>query len=273
MVGLVCDACFWFERSISSSTTDWHRIIWIMRSGRDPGQTLSRPCLLRPWLGGCHVDGGRRGSLMVLRGQIEAVTSSGYVTGWACNLRRPCVARLVTILNDAGRECGHGFANYYRPDLVSAKIGTGWHGFRVRVEPFATERSPPLTLVDRFADQQLCTVEPLEVGDDVVVEIESFEQLVAIDPTVVGSVDELAGCERVFDSVIGRDGVEAYVKRAYVYVLGRAVDAGGLALYSRKLRRREITPFGLIQILSSSDEFQSRPRLLTSPSATGFPFG
>lgn len=208
----------------------------------------------------------------MLRGHIDGVTSSGYVEGWACDSRNPVSARVISIFDAKGTEHASGFAHRFRMDLAEQKMGTGWHGFRLRIQSTAKLRRSKLILVDREARKELHLVERPHLLDDGFSSIDSVETLLRTDPTMISSIDELKGCDAVFNSVISRRGVEAFVKLAYVYILGRAADPVGIALYSKKLRRGEISCFHLIQILSDSDEFRSRPRLLTSPTASGFPF-
>jgi hypothetical protein len=67
-------------------------------------------------------------------------------------------------------------------------------------------------------------------------------------------------------------GVEAFVRAAYAYVLGRPADASGLASYGELLRKSTLTPLQLLTTLTDCDEFRSRPRLLAAPITTAFPF-
>ncbi|MGJ4952579.1 DUF4214 domain-containing protein [Bradyrhizobium sp. HKCCYLS20291] len=208
----------------------------------------------------------------MLRGHIDGLTSSGWVEGWAFDDASPLSVRAVSVFDSGGTEHATGFAHRYRPDLVAGKLGTGWHGFRLRLKSAANLRRATLVLVDRQARRQLHVVEKPSVVSDGAAAISSVDVLLKTDPTMIGGIDELAGCEGVFNAVIGKRGVDGFVKLAYVYVLGRAADPTGISLYGKKLRRGEISPFALLKILSDSDEFRSRPRLLTSPVAPGFPF-
>lgn len=208
----------------------------------------------------------------MLRGQIDSVAPSGLVSGWACDLNRPCAGRLISITNRKGEELGVGLSNRFRQDLVEAKIGTGWHGFVIRVPPVRKSAQTSLRLIDKTTGVELHTNQGLPVNEEQEQSLDSIQEMIAEDPTIIRSIGELAGCERIFDKVIRCQGVGSFVKLAYVYVLGRAADPVGLALYSKKIRRGEISPFALVNALASSDEFQSRPRQLSSPSTPGFPF-
>jgi hypothetical protein len=67
-------------------------------------------------------------------------------------------------------------------------------------------------------------------------------------------------------------GVEAFIRAAYVYVLGRPADPSGMAAYAGMIARGELTPFGMVKALSESEEFRAAPRLLAAPMERGFIF-
>ena len=208
----------------------------------------------------------------MLRGHIDGVTSSGHIVGWACDTRYPIGPRSVLVFDQGGAVHAAGLAHLYRQDLVSSGLGTGWHGFRLKARSSANLQQEKLILADRAMREPLHVVDPAGLLEDNTLPVNSMEVLLSSDPTMISSIQQLMGCEAIFNSVISRRGVEAFVKLSYVYVLGRAADPSGVSLYSKKLRRREISPFKLLKILAESDEFRSRPRLLVSPVAAGFPF-
>jgi pimeloyl-ACP methyl ester carboxylesterase len=208
----------------------------------------------------------------MLRGYIDGVTSSGHIVGWACDTRCPVGSRSVSIFGEDGTLGASGLAHLYRQDLVGNGLGTGWHGFRLKARHPARIGREKLILIDLATRELLHAVEFAGLVEDQMSPVNSVDVLLTSDPTMISSIQQLAGCERLFSSVINKRGVEAFVKLSYAYVLGRAADPSGVSLYSKKLRRREISPFNLLKILAESEEFRSRPRLLTSPMADGFPF-
>jgi hypothetical protein len=209
----------------------------------------------------------------MLRGHIDGLTPCGCIEGWALDTQQPLSMRHVSIFDSKGIEQGSGYAHRYRPDLVEGKLGTGWHGFRIRLRRMADLGASILILVDRLAGRQLHVSERLTLLDEEVVTIDSVESLLKTDPTTINSIDDLAGCESVFNATIGERGVEGFISLAYIYVLARAADPSAIATYSKEMRNGEISPFELLTILADTDEFRLRPRLLASPVALGFPFG
>ena len=208
----------------------------------------------------------------MFRGHIDAVTSSGYVEGWAYDAKHPVGARLIAIYDGNGVERASGYAHRYRADLAAGGMGTGWCGFRLAMTGTRKLRRSRFILVDRLTSAQLHPPHPIAFVEDGSSAITSIEALISSDPTMIDSIDQLSGCEEIFNAVISRRGVEAFVKLAYVYVLGRAADREGIATYGRLLRRAAMSPFTLLKILADSEEFRSRPRFLTSPNTSGFPF-
>ena len=69
-----------------------------------------------------------------------------------------------------------------------------------------------------------------------------------------------------------RRGVADFIHTAYVYVLGRPVDETGLGAYAPLLEMGALSPFGLLALLASSDEFRARPRFLAAPNTAAFVF-
>jgi uncharacterized protein YceK len=99
-----------------------------------------------------------------------------------------------------------------------------------------------------------------------------LEEVIASDPTLVRSIAQLSGCNTVFADFVAAQGVQAFVRAAYVYILGRPADASGLATYSALLQDGLLPPYELLKALHESEEFRSMPRLLIAPSEPGFVF-
>jgi hypothetical protein len=92
------------------------------------------------------------------------------------------------------------------------------------------------------------------------------------DPTVARSVEHLRGCEPLFTQYIRSRGIDAFVRAAYLYMLGRPTDEDGMRVYGSRLRRGTHNPFELLQILAMSDEFKVNRTELTAPTQASFPF-
>ncbi|PWS37446.1 hypothetical protein DFH01_11470 [Falsiroseomonas bella] len=207
----------------------------------------------------------------MLKGHIDSLTTADFVEGWAADDERPAL-RIEVIASEDGKVA-EGRAHLFRADLADARLGLGWCAFRLRVQPYANAlRRQTLTLRDAATGTVLHEIENCPIRDDLDLPCNTVEAAVASDPTVITSLNQLRGCQAALANFVTRRGVGEFVRAAYVYVLGRPVDAPGLASYGRMLRTGAITPFGLLSVLADSDEFRSRPRQLASPNATGFVF-
>jgi hypothetical protein len=206
-------------------------------------------------------------------GYLDAITSSGYVEGWAFNKINPSRPCHVSVRDESGVEVASGLAHRYRDDLASAGIGFGWCAFRLRsaVSSLRLQRML-LTLHDRDADTCLHGPEKATYLQDSDPPIRTTEELVETDPTLLREIRQLRACDPLFNTFIKARGVSAFVRAAYVYVLGRAADETGLALYGGLIRKAVIPPFELLEILSDSEEFRARPRMLGAPNTPTCPF-
>jgi hypothetical protein len=207
------------------------------------------------------------------RGFIDAITSAGWVEGWAYDEHKPLEPLLVAVVNDNDEQVATGLANLYRKDLADANHGFGWCHFRLCVNRNVDElRRSLLKLVALDPAATICAVEHAtysEVGERV---IDNVPELIRNDPTVIGSLDEIESLEEIFENFIRARGVDPFVRAAYVYVLGRSIDESGLLLYSRLIRQRRMSPFAMLRTLADSPEFGSKPRRLVAPNQPGFPF-
>jgi len=59
----------------------------------------------------------------MLRGFLDAVTSSGHVEGWAFDTNDEWTPLTVSVTDDSGRELGWCSARRYREDLALAECG------------------------------------------------------------------------------------------------------------------------------------------------------
>jgi hypothetical protein len=209
----------------------------------------------------------------VLKGYIDGIASSGYIDGWAYESERPLDPLVIGILDEHDQEVAWGLAHIYREDLSAAGCGAGWCAFRVRSTASVSRlRKQALTLVDRSSTQAIVRRYPVPYAEDWDGALRTIAEVVASDPTTINSILQLRGCHDIFSAFMYSHGVDAFVRAAYVYALGRPADASGLASYGQKIRRNILTPFQLLEIMTDSDEFRSRPRLLAAPNTSGFPF-
>ncbi len=207
-----------------------------------------------------------------LRGQLDNITSLGYIEGWAYDAADPTKAIDVCVM--AGEhEIAWGLAHRFRADLMDAGCGTGWCAFRVRIgEQYKDQLSGPMRLLHRSSGQVLHAVDSMSSIADPEEPIASVEARTACDPTLISGIWQLRGCEQILLRYIRKHGVEAYVRAAYIYVLGRHADEGGRAQYARCIRQATLTPVGVLEVLADSDEYRSRPRQLGTPNSPTFPF-
>jgi hypothetical protein len=213
------------------------------------------------------------GGSFMLRGFLDVLVSPGYFEGWAYDVDAPTEPVLVSVVEGEGTEVAFGFAHLYRRDLVAAKIGVGWSFFRLRTEASVMIlRNSSFRLLERDSGEVLFHADKLKYLEVSDLPSDSVEEIIRHDPTIIRSVDQLAGCEDLFNGFIKLHGVDMFVRTAYVYVLGRPADSDGLALYGKLIRRGMVTPFAMLETLASSTEFRSRPRSLGAPNTAGFPF-
>jgi len=209
----------------------------------------------------------------MVRGWLDELTSAGHVTGWAVDTAALDRALPIAILDAAGQEIAWGLAHRYRADLADAGIGTGWCGFRVRLSvPTRGLRRRALSLADRATGTRLHHADPPRYTEEVDTPIAAVDDLVGADPTLIGDITQLRGCEPLFSAYIKARGVNAFIRAAYVYALGRPADEAGLARYGGLIRQATLLGYDLLAILADSDEFRARPRALAAPNMPSFPF-
>ncbi len=88
----------------------------------------------------------------MLKGHIDALTSNGFIRGWAFDTEAPSTPLRVMIVGSAGEVIAEGLAHHYRDDLVAAGCGIGWCEFRLRVETISRLRRIKLYVLGRPAD-------------------------------------------------------------------------------------------------------------------------
>ena len=200
------------------------------------------------------------------------MTSSGFVEGWAYDTEAPSKPLILALFSD-GEEIARGVANRYRVDLMEAGIGTGWCAYRLRASGSVGRiRRSELSLSVIPAHDSLSQTGIPRLVEDTDVELTRLDEIASCDPTQIDSVEQLRGCVNIFADLISKAGVEAFVRAAYIYALGRGVDSTGLVLYSKLISEGQLLPFDLLQVLCESDEFQALPRILIAPTEPGFIF-
>jgi hypothetical protein len=209
----------------------------------------------------------------MFRGHLDVLTTSGYVEGWAIDLDSASNPLSVIITDMDDREVASGLAHRFREDLALAGMGTGWCAFRLNLKCTPTSiQETTIFLKDAKTGVEIRRRSNLSVLEDNDLELTTISAVLKTDPTVVQSLDSLIGCETMFDVFIKKYGLDAFIRATYVYVLGRPVDPSGLSLYGRLIRKSSLSPFALLRVLADSDEYRSRPRLLSPPTAPGFPY-
>jgi hypothetical protein len=205
-------------------------------------------------------------------GCIDALTSSGFLEGWGHDPERLGQALEIAVLFRK-REVGRGLANRFRWDLADLACGIGWCAFRLRVDGMISAlRRGPLVLIDVERNAEIVRTVGIPVVEDSQADLLTLIDVAQTDPTVIRHVDQLRGCGLLFERYVACNGAEAFVRAAYVYILGRPADASGLENYIALLTSGELAPYGLLQALHDSDEFQFSPRLLSAPTEPGFVF-
>lgn len=193
------------------------------------------------------------------------------IEGWAYDEQAPWSPLEVRIRCN-GEWIASGLAHQHREDVVEAGIGTGWCGFRLWSGRSADVlRNAALYLVG-MSGSVIAKSDDTALLPDLDKDLTSIEDVVAADPTIARSVEHLRGCEPLFTHYIRSYGIDAFVRVAYVFMLGRPVDEAGLRIYGNRLRRGTHHAFELLQILAASEEFLSKYRELIAPSQSSFPF-
>jgi hypothetical protein len=208
----------------------------------------------------------------MLRGHLDSITSLGYIEGWAFDPMKPASPLEVSILWD-GVEIAFGLAHRFREDLMWAGLGLGWCALRLRIEiPIEQAQKGVVRLLERRSSADIFVATDLAVISDGETSIESIDAMTEADPTVIQGLWQLRKCEQLLTEFIRLQGVEAFLDAAYAYVLGRAADDAGRALYTRAIRQGSLSAVGVLEALGESDEFRSAVRRLAAPNSPAFPF-
>ncbi len=208
----------------------------------------------------------------MLRGHLDVVTSSGFIDGWAYDTQSPAKPLALCVHAD-GEEVARGLANCFRADLMEASIGTGWCAFRFRAAGSAGRlRRATLTLAELPWNTPLALTGTPRLVEDTDLPLTVLDEIARSDPTQITSIEQLRGCTEIFTTLIKAAGVEAFVRAAYIYALGRPADPTGLRLYGGLIGGGELSPFGLLQALCDGDEFRAASRILIAPTEPGFIF-
>jgi Domain of unknown function (DUF4214) len=209
----------------------------------------------------------------MLRGFLDAVTSSGHVEGWAYDTASPLRPLTVGILNDRGVELGWCTASRYRDDLATANCAAGWCAFRIRLgQPFRCVAGEGMTLIERHSGKHIIRRCPMSYISLNEAPIDNIADLMASDPTCISSLAQLRGCNELFGTIIKTRGIVEFVRTAYLYVLSRSADPSGLKAYAKHYESNSMLPHELLIILADSDEYRSKARRHCIPTNPAFPF-
>jgi len=208
----------------------------------------------------------------MLKGYLDVVTSSGHIEGWAYDSADVFGAVRVRITADDSRELGVGRAHRYREDLAGAGHAGGWCAFRIRLAASTGVRSFGLVAADREGREVVLQRRPVPYAVREDAPIRSLAELFGSDPTLITSLEQLRGCNSLFERFIEVKGSASFVRAVYVYLLGRPADTSGLRGYETYLRSKRVNPFELLLTIADSDEYRSRPRYHWAPTAAAFPF-
>ena len=207
------------------------------------------------------------------RAYLDRFTSSGYAEGWAYAETSPYEPLLISVVTESQGELGFGLAHRYRADLLDAGLTTAWCGFRIKLEdPLASVRSRRVLLFDRREGTAILVREGAPLVGEPDTALSALDDVVADDPTVLGSLDQLAGCDALFDDFVASEGVDGFVRAAYGYLLGRPADPSGLASYGEHLRSKKLTPYAILRAMADSEEYRERSRQHQAPTTPAFPF-
>lgn len=208
----------------------------------------------------------------MLRGNIDAVTTLGYLEGWAFETDDPIKPLEVAVFSRAN-EVASGVAHGFRPDLMKAGFGLGWCAFKIRLNCLISDvRNVPLRLLERRTGAQICIVAGLFLIEDPEPTLAEGNIETSIDASLIEGTWQLQGCEDLFLRFISVNGLENFLRAAYDYMMGRPADENEMIKYAEAIRRKSLTPCGALAALEGSDEFRSRGRAPVAPNSKYFPF-
>jgi hypothetical protein len=210
----------------------------------------------------------------MIRGHLDALTPGGFAEGWAFDDAARDRVLTVRLTGPDEEELGLGQARLYRADLARIGYRYGWCGFRLRLSrPAEHLRGLMLSLRDAATGEAFHATDKAAWAPRPQLDAcTTLDAVVAQDPTVLRSVEHLAGCAELMAGFLARHGAAEFVRAAHAYVLARPPDAATQASHERLLSRGALTPFGLLLLLAETEEFRRAPRLLMAPTEPGFAF-
>jgi hypothetical protein len=209
----------------------------------------------------------------VIRGHLDALTAAGFVEGWAFDENAPGRPVKVRVLDPEGQELALGYAHMFRADLANVNFGFGWCAFRLRLgAPVAEVAKVAVRLQSAETGQDIQPARLLKLRDGPEPLGDTLARVVAGDPRVATSIEQLRAYGPVLQDFMSRRGITEFIRTAYLYVLGRPADEDGIRSYAPLLGIGALTPYGLLAVLAASEEFRSRPRALTAPNTPSFVF-
>jgi hypothetical protein len=195
------------------------------------------------------------------------------VEGWAYDVRRQLQPLSVIVIDHRRREVARGLAGGYRKDLAYEGHAAGWCALRLRLSDDPAKLAwNRMSLVLAQTREQIYRSESIPYLVTDTSREGGIAGLVADDPTLIRSLDQLRACEDVFNEYIEVRGVQVFVRAVYRYLLSRPADRNGLSSGVKHLRTGVLSPFGLVQTIADSEEYRSRPRHHCAPTMLAFPF-
>ena len=209
----------------------------------------------------------------MISGRLERLFSGEYIEGWAVDSLAPERPLAIHVRARDGKIVAEGLANLYREDLAKAACGLGWCGFRLLVAPPTGDLMRGLlTLHDKTSGIRIDFAVELPFVADNGLANKNSQNGADFDPFVILRISQLRACDDLFARFVRSRGAAAFVRTAYVYMLGRQADPEALALHAEMLSTGMLAPFRLLEMIADSKEFSARPRTLAAPNAPGFPF-
>lgn len=208
----------------------------------------------------------------MLRGHVDAITDAGFIEGWALDDERP-LDPLLLIVAVADRTVAHGIANRYRWDLAEAELGTGWCAFRLALSVDSDQfDGKAISLREAGTGTVIWSGNAVSRVHDEEANPVNAEQLTRQDPTVIENIQQLKACRLVFSAFIAALGIDAFIRTACLYALGRAPTPDELTRYRPLLEAGPATPFDVMTALHDGRAEHDHPGVLLAPTEPGFAF-
>ena len=139
-------------------------------------------------------------------------------------------------------------------------------------QPASPLRNTPFELVDKRSDRRIHRAEEIRYAADREAGPGVDEDAARLDPFVLTRLAQLQGCADLFEAFIRARELNAFIRVAFIYMLGRPADPEGVVIYAKMIEEGALFPFELLELLADSGEYKSDPRPLAAPNSPAFPF-